>query len=330
MLLYIDINDACNLKCATCPRGVRAFPNTSKKMSTDLFRRIVEKGVHDGAYQVGLFNWIEPFLISNLQEYTAIVKQFGLRCEVSSTLSLRRIDCLLTCLKTIDLLWVTISGYSQSIYQINHVSGNVEYVFRHLRDISNAKKSGKIETDVILRFLKFDYNADDEIILRSLAQEYEFHFETLLGTGHPIRMKAPPTREQEIAQLLGSFSSARKYDEPGTVCPLIFEHIAVNADGDVYQCSAHGYHPQLRIGAYLDLSREEILMRRYTHPFCNFCDWKRRQPTDVERTLLDQALDARLGRPVLNRVPRLSGPDTPAQYNQEGDQLPKDGHDHRW
>ena len=82
MLLYIDINDACNLKCTTCPRGVRAFPNTSKKMSLSMFRRIVEKGRHDGAYQVGLFNWVEPFLIDDLSEYTKIVKQFDLRWKL--------------------------------------------------------------------------------------------------------------------------------------------------------------------------------------------------------------------------------------------------------
>jgi hypothetical protein len=233
-------------------------------------------------------------------------------------------------LKTVDLLWVTISGCTQPIYEINHVSGNVEYVLQHLKDISFAKKAGIIETDILLRFLKFDYNAHEERALRALAEDYGFRFEVMLGTGHPIRMRASPNREQEMMQLLGSFSSSRIYDEPGSVCPLLFEHICVNADGDVYQCSAHGYHPPLRIGAYLDLSREEILMRRYTHPFCNSCNWKRRQATDVEKALLHQALDVRLGRPIFDRVPRLSEPDAPVRLTPAGDQLPKDGHDHQW
>jgi MoaA/NifB/PqqE/SkfB family radical SAM enzyme len=326
MLLYIDINDACNLKCATCPRGVRAFPNTSKKMSLSMFRRIVEKGRHDGAYQVGLFNWVEPFLIEDLSEYTKIVKQFGLRCEVASTLSLRRIDGLTKCLRFVDMLWVTISGFEQSTYEINHVGGNVAYVLEHLRTISEAKKDGEINSDILIRFLRFDYNAHEEDRLRSLADESGFRFEVLLGTGHPIRATASPDRQREISDLLGAFSSSRIYEAAGSVCPLIFEHVAVNADGDVYQCSAHGYHPPLRIGSYLDLSREEILIRRYHQPFCNFCDWTRRPATELEKELLHQALDARLGRPIINRLPRLSEPNVPVQLTPEGYQLPKDGH----
>jgi hypothetical protein len=141
MILYIDINDVCNLKCATCPRGARAFPNTPTKMSLSTFKQIVEKGIYDGAYQVGLFNWIEPFLISDLYEYTQIVKSPDLRCEVASTLSLRRTPNLLKCLNSVDMLWVTMSGYTQPVYEINHVGGNVENIRQSLsmRRVENAR-----------------------------------------------------------------------------------------------------------------------------------------------------------------------------------------------
>lgn len=75
MLLYVDIIDACHLKCPTCARGVRAFPNTAKKMSLQMFRDIVHKAKDDGAYKVDIFSWIEPFLCRNLYEYIAIVNR---------------------------------------------------------------------------------------------------------------------------------------------------------------------------------------------------------------------------------------------------------------
>ena len=40
---YIDINDACNLKCPTCARGLRLMANSSKSMTFNLFRAIVEE-----------------------------------------------------------------------------------------------------------------------------------------------------------------------------------------------------------------------------------------------------------------------------------------------
>jgi hypothetical protein len=158
MLLYIDINDACGLKCPTCPKGVRAFPNTSKKMSLTMFSNIVQKGRYDGAYQVGLFNWVEPFLITNLHEYTNIVKMYGLRCEVASTLAVPKIPNLIACLASVDMLWHTVSGHSQSIYDVNHVGGKVSDVFRHMDTIAEAKREGRIQTDVLVRYLKYDYN----------------------------------------------------------------------------------------------------------------------------------------------------------------------------
>ena len=354
MILYVDIIDVCNLRCRTCPRGVRAFPNTPKKMSQAMFMKIVEKACYDGAYQVGLFNWIEPFLIRDLQDYARIVKSFGLRCEVASTLSVRRIDGLLDCLKSVDMLWVTTSGYTQSVYEINHAAGSVEYVMRHLKEISMAKKNGAIFTDVLLRFLMFDYNAHEEIPLRNLANELGFRFEVLLGSGHPIRTKvSPPDRGKDqsqmkgglfgairraaggilfhtrdnsvsvpiISSLLASFSSERR----NSVCPLIFEHIALDAAGDVYQCSAYGNLPPLRIGPYLDLTREEILLRRHNQPFCNTCDWKRRPATKHEQELIRQAVDVRLGRPIKERLAHLSTQGPPARFSKEGYLLPKDG-----
>lgn len=325
MLLYVDINDACHLRCGTCPRGVRAFPNSNRMMSLGTFRQIVRKGLHDGAYQVGLFNWVEPFLIPRLDDYTQIVKSFGLRCEIASTLSLRKIDRLVETLANVDLLWVTMSGYSQAVYEVNHAGGRIEDVFAHLESIAAARREGRIATQVLLRYLMFDYNRDEMPLMRDFAEERGFRFEVLLGSGHPVHMRASDKREAEIAAALAAYNASRYFEPAGTVCPLIFEHVPVNADGDVYQCSAHGYHPQLRIGSYLDLGREEILMRRYMQPFCNSCDWARRAITETERLLLRQALEARMGNVVTDRVARLSGPDAQMRLTEDGYQLPKDG-----
>jgi MoaA/NifB/PqqE/SkfB family radical SAM enzyme len=326
MLLYVDINDSCNLKCPTCPRGVRAFKNTSKKMSTEKFRHVIAKAKYDGAYQVGLFNWVEPFLIDDLHEYCHIVKSFGLRCEIASTLSLKNIENFSECLQFVDMLWVTVSGFTQHIYETNHKGGKISHVFANLEKVHEMRESGQIATDILIRFLSWDYNAHEVDQFREFAAARNFRFEVLLGSGHPIRQIASEHRGKEISVALSTFTSSSLYQRPGTVCPLIFEHIAVNADGDVYQCSAHGYHDNLRIGSYLDLSREEILYRRYNNPFCNSCDWKRRVATDRENSLLLESMQMRIGRPSAARTIRLSDPDTPAAQNEFGEFLPKDGH----
>jgi hypothetical protein len=291
----------------------------------EMFRKIIEKAKDEGAYQVGLFNWVEPFLEKKISDFASVVKEFSIRCEIASTLSVKRINRLVECLGFVDKLWVTVSGYTQSIYEINHAAGHVRSVIAHLETISQAKASGKISTDVLVRYLMWDYNAHEVQLFRNLAERLGFRYEVLLGTGHPINMRAPKNKGDTVSAALAGFSAARIYEPAGYVCPLLFEHIAVNAAGDVYQCSAYGNYATMRIGQYLDLSREEILLRRYAHPFCNSCNWTRRLATEHEKSLLLQAMEVRMGRQIV-RVGPLSGPLKGLARTAEGYLLPKDGH----
>jgi MoaA/NifB/PqqE/SkfB family radical SAM enzyme len=158
MLLYVDVIDACHLNCPTCVRGMRAFPNTSKKMSLEMFRNIINKAKGDGAYKVDIFSWIEPFLCRNLHEYVAVVKSAGLPCGLSSTLSIRNINEFDATIGAIDTLTISISGFEQEINEINHVGGTIEFVKRNLQRLDELKRSGATSVDATLRMLMFDYN----------------------------------------------------------------------------------------------------------------------------------------------------------------------------
>ena len=308
MLLYVDIIDTCHLKCPTCARGVRAFPNTGTKMSLDMFRRIVHKARDDGAYRVDIFSWIEPFLCRNLHEYIAIVKDAGMPCGISSTLSLPKIQDFDAAICAMDLLTISISGFEQAIYEVNHVGANIHWVKRNLERLGELKRSGAAHVNATLRMLMFDYNSDEEPKLRDLAEEIGIRFEVLLAEGHPLRMRQPRDAEAELHHRIQSHGPAPRNEPAGKICPLIFEHVTVNAAGDVYQCTAYGNYQVLKIGPFLDLTREEILLRRFIQPACASCGWGRRAVAPIERVLLQQAMAARLGEEIVNRVPRLSAP----------------------
>lgn len=290
MLLYVDTIDACNLKCPTCVRGSRALPNTGEKMPLAMFRLIVAKAKDDGdVHQVDLFNWIEPFLNKNLHEYTNVVKDAGLPCGISSALSLPRIHNLEETLVNTNTLTVSVSGLDQEIYEVNHVGGNIDYVKNHLETISRLLRTGAIKTLVNLRFLKFDYNSDQEKKLLDYASNLGLSFEVLLASGHPIKWALDDQAGEPVRDRLAHFSAERPHEGHGHVCPLIFEHVAINHAGDVYLCCAYGNFEFLRIGPYLELSKEEILLRRYTHPMCNSCAWDRRPATLQEQETLKRS-----------------------------------------
>jgi hypothetical protein len=141
-----------------------------------------------------------------------------------------------------------------------------------------------------------------------LAESVGIRFEVLIAAGHPTTMPQPRDAEAKLLRQLQTFDPERPYEPAGKVCPLIFEHVTINADGDVYQCTAHGNYGVLKIGSFLGLTREEVLLRRYTHPVCNSCSWGRRPVAPMERQLLQQALATRLGEKIISRVPHLSVP----------------------
>ncbi len=80
MLYYIDIVDACNLRCQTCPRGLRMMKNSGEKMSFSEFKKILAKSKKNGASVVGLYNWAEPFLHPEITRFVKEIVDNGIRC----------------------------------------------------------------------------------------------------------------------------------------------------------------------------------------------------------------------------------------------------------
>jgi MoaA/NifB/PqqE/SkfB family radical SAM enzyme len=308
MLLYVDVIDACHLTCPTCVRGVRAFPNTGRKMPLALFREIVAKAKADGAYKVDIFSWIEPFLCRNLHEYIAVVKEAGLPCGVSSTLSLRKISGFEEALRLMDTLTVSISGASQAVYEVNHRGGRLDWVRENLARIAALRQAGGLRAAVTLRMLRFDYNGGEEPALRELAAATGVAFEVLTGEGHPVRRPQRADTARRVEKMARRAAYVQRFRNRGKVCPLIFEHVTVNVAGDVYQCTAYGNYETLRIGLFLELSREEVLMRRQANPVCRSCAWVRRPMNDADRLLLAQAEAVLRGEKLVERAAYLSRP----------------------
>ncbi len=145
-------------------------------MSLDNFQKIVQKAKSEGYDIIGIYNWIEPFLSKALDSFVALVKENGLFCHLSSNLSLKPdsyFDIIYKALAAgVDDLIVSVSGYNQEVYEINHVGGNISWVKENLEQIAKLKHDGTIDTSITLRFIKFDYNSEEEFGLNEYAESY--------------------------------------------------------------------------------------------------------------------------------------------------------------
>jgi hypothetical protein len=280
--------------------------NSASQMSLDQFTKIVEKLYREGHRQIGLYNWTEPFLNPNLDKYIKVVKSFDLYCHLSSHFSLRRIPHLeAVLLSGLDYFSVTVSGFDQEIYQINHVSGNIAYVKDNLRRAAAIKASSGIHTQIAIRLLKFPYNEDQEPKMAAFAKELGFEFEVPEGRGDPLGHN-PVLTNEIVAQHMASYNSERPFEEDGKVCPLIFGAGAViNSRGVAHLCCAYPDFPALAIGSYLDLPQEEILLRRYNHPICAGCTLPRRDATWADKQALLEAMQYRLRMQAVPSAPEV-------------------------
>jgi hypothetical protein len=305
-------------------------------MSVEKFELVVKKLKAEGYNKIGVFNWTEPFLNRTLEHYVALIRANGLVCHLSTTLSLRHIDNLEEVIVAgVDYMIVSMSGIAQATYEVNHVGGKLEYVFANLERIREILDRNLSTTIVVLRFIRFDYNAGEADDLRAYAGGMGFYFEIIEGSGHPYktgseRASTPQAFEDEIAksgpslppEANGQVSSLNKTgsvrastpqafedeiaksgsslppEANGQVCSLMFDQITIDCEADLYLCCAFPNYAPLKIGKYLDLPEEEILARRYSHPFCRVCTIPRRNATEDDRRRLMAAFGGRIARNI--------------------------------
>ncbi|NEX19215.1 radical SAM protein [Thiorhodococcus mannitoliphagus] len=295
-IIYVDLIDACHMKCPTCVRGTRLLPNSSRRIPMAQFERIVAKAKHEGYENVGLYNWTEPFLNARIADYIRVVKSLDLNCEVSTTLSFRGRTALIeeSLRAGLNRLIVSVSGFTQELHQINHRGGNLAMVKANLEHMAQLMAREPIKTQILLRFLRFDHNQGEEPLVADYARQLGFAFEPLQGVGMVDNPISNYAHQEGYLERLRDYSPARLQMHDGEVCPLIMETVAVDANGMVSLCCANPNYPALEIGPYLELTREEIMIRRYAHPLCPSCAFPRRAATPEDHKHLLGALSVRL------------------------------------
>jgi MoaA/NifB/PqqE/SkfB family radical SAM enzyme len=115
-----------------------------------------------------------------------MINQLDLLCDLSTTLSLRRIDNLEDCLRAgINIMTISISGMDQATYEVNHVGGTLEYVFSNLEKVIEIINRFNLPRSPVLRFIKFDYNAHQIHDAEEYAYKAGIGFEVVEGVGNP-------------------------------------------------------------------------------------------------------------------------------------------------
>jgi len=278
----IDIISTCNLSCPTCPQGNSPNNIQGGQMKLVLFRKIISKLKSDfpDLKIIFLYNWTEPLLHNKLSEFVEIVKKADFECDLSANLNhINNLEAVIK--KNPNRIRITLSGFTQEIYQIGHRNGNIETVKQNMKTLSNLIKKYHSSTKVTVRYLKYKHNLSEIPAMKEYTLSLGFNFQTYWAYMMPLEMILQYLHTPEkinkgtmdIIKSLGNepreFLNSLKPHDNGR-CYMLENQLVLNSDGGVQLCCT-SLTPLYLKKTYLDLTPEQIFSRKQNEDLCRSC-----------------------------------------------------------
>lgn len=304
----IEISGGCQLRCPSCPVGNFGDANRPKgMMKIDLFKEILEKIQKEKIVDrpiVWLYNWGEPTLHPKLPEILKLLREFGLESWISSNLSVER-DWVDIVRAEPGLFKISLSGYTQDVYEKSHKNGNINLVKSNMHKIRYLIDKYKVGTKVVVEYHMYKHNVHEEPEIRKLCSELGFSYGAISAhyssTESMIRLldvgvETAPSEKEFLSDYLIDprelVALRKKYADKTLDCELRFNMTTINFDGSVALCcGVYDYENMLGVN-FLDASHEEIESMKYKHLFCKKCysDSMNMSPMPIEFEQCESAM----------------------------------------
>lgn len=138
-----EVSSMCNLKCALCHAGNReGYEYEAGVMDMGLMEACLDKIQYENPNAiVCCYVNSDPFLHKRLPEVISAIRRRGLNCEVATNANfISNLDQVLAAKP--NQLTMSVSGWTQEIYERAHRGGNVEVVKENIKEIAEARKRG--------------------------------------------------------------------------------------------------------------------------------------------------------------------------------------------
>lgn len=302
---FLEINSKCSLRCPTCTKGDETgYEHQTGFMEPELMERILDKIKSENPNAI-VFTYgnSEPFLHPNLVGCITSIKQRGLNAQLSTNCNfVRRVDELLAAGP--DLIIISLSGFTQEIYERGHVGGKIEKVKSNMRTIAEAKNKLSPKVQILVNFHVYDYNEHEIAPMKEYATNLGLGFFTSFAraismekTIQYCRAHDPEATPYDIQEDRPDWNTAfpaesKAFDDamahlqiPPTearelyrnvplseVCPvgagMLFTFI--RHDGLVQMCACSADR-RITLGNYLDLTPDQMIEKRTGHSICKQC-----------------------------------------------------------
>jgi molybdenum cofactor biosynthesis enzyme MoaA len=252
---------------------------------------------------VFLYGNSEPFLHPHLPECIASIKRRGLNAQFSTNLNyVQRLEETLAAQP--DMIIISLSGYTQSVYEKGHAGGKIDRVISNMALIAEANSKANPKIKIAVNFHVYKHNGHEIEPMKQYAEGLGLELFTSLARaismenaiqycrskdpeatpfeieeGRPDWNQAlPPIGEtyvKTMERLKIPPTNAREMykDYPiASVCPVgagsMFTFI--RHDGKTSMCACVADR-RITVGDYLETTPDQMIEQRTGHAFCKQC-----------------------------------------------------------
>lgn len=309
---FLEINSVCNLRCPTCTKGNQPaveglkYDHQTGIMEEPLMERCLDKIASENPKAlVYLYGNSEGFIHPRLPECISAVKRRGLSPQVSSNLNfIQRVPETLEAGP--DLIIISLSGWTQEVYEKGHVGGNIEKVKKNMRILAETNNAMPLEkrVNIMVNFHVYLDNGHEVSPMqeyaknlglgfftsnaRAISMESTIQFERHMDlnatqfdvqSGMPDWNKILPPVSQTYIETMKRLkippTDARemyKHHPIRKVCPVgagsLFTFIRHTGEVQMCACTADR---RITLGNYLDMTPDEMIEKREGHSICKQC-----------------------------------------------------------
>jgi MoaA/NifB/PqqE/SkfB family radical SAM enzyme len=305
----IELNAACNLRCALCGTGNSEGYDWNHKndlMDMALLEKVLDKmqSENPGAIVCPYGNG-EPMLHPQLPECIAAIKRRGFRCEVATNLNhVNRLEDFLKAGP--DFVIVSVSGFTQETYQKSHKGGNMERWKDNLNILKDASNRCGGSVAIAVSYHMYEDNLHEVPLMESYVKNLGFQFMvswartiSLENTIQSLRKMdvedGVPVVPYRVVEGIPDLNKAFPPSKPGyeanmnrlrfhpkkarelyarfpvaPVCIIADVFTYIRHNGQVQLCSWTN-DSRLVLGDYLSMTQEQLSAARREHPMCDEC-----------------------------------------------------------
>lgn len=237
----IELSSACDMRCPMCYTTTELFKERvpKKLIDMELFKKIVDESVAEGAYSIRLSLRGEPFLNRNIVEMTRYAKDRGIKEVSTLTNGLRLNPEIFEQLIDAGLDWLTISfdGMGETYNRIRHPA-NFDEAVAKIRQYHLIKKRRGRDKPVV----------KIQTIWPAIADDPQAFYDLFA-----------PIADQVYANPLVDYLKKDTdivYQQRFT-CPVLWQRLVIGSDGSVFLCINDEFGHQI-VGNARNQSLREI------------------------------------------------------------------------